>query len=655
MVVVVAVLAGGCDKLFGSGDDEGDDDVFADARPDVVPDAEPARFEIGGRVANLLGTGLILELDGGEQLTFDADATFAFDEARLDGADYTVTIATQPATQACVIRNGAGTIGADDIDDIEVECAVGTLRITEVSTCFFANVPCWVEVFNASTTDAENLSAYRLRSNASPRAGGTITTRSFLLPSLVIPPGGYAIVRGRGSDDLVDGLNLVNLLEGDLVPYWAANGFVELTKSDKTVDFVRFGSSATTPTTIGWNGAGAPAVPDTDVYGAVVARDAAATDTNAASNWTTRAFGTPGGVNDITLDADTDNDGIPDQAEVSGGRFAGLDLFAMGARTAQPDIFLEIDYMTSADPGVTPRQGALDKVVAAFAAHGIAVHPDVGSLISDYNLGGGNAVASSALIALGAFNGAANHYALKAANMDVRRQAYAHYAVFAEELTDVPAGTAGLAEVEGNDLVVALGFLNLASGTTANNNRLDNYQATTLMHELGHNLGLLHGGNEDANHKANYISVMNYLYSFAGLPTIGTDEGDRYRLFRAGAGCATAGEDNLTNSPTATTFVLDFSTGTSLPLAEGALLESAGLRRPNSAGGVDFNCSGAISGTVSVDVVAGITTLNDYDDWSNLELAFVRNGSGASAQVEVRFDHFTDELRPLADETGFRP
>lgn len=648
------VLLAGCDQLFGKGDDTGDDDVFIDAGEPTI-DAEPARFEIGGRVANLLGAGLVLELDGGEQLTFDEDMTFAFTETRLAGADYTVTIAAQPATQTCELRNGDGTIGTDDVDDIEVECAVGTLRITEVSTCFFANVPCWVEIFNTSTTDTENLSAYQLRSNASPRAGGTITVRSFTLPSLAIPPGGYALVRGRGSDDLVDGLNLVNLLEaGDLVPYWTENGFVELLKSSKTVDFVRFGTSNTNPTTIGWNGAGAPMVPATDVYGAVVARDATASDTNAGADWALRAFGTPGGVNDITSDADTDVDGIPDQAEMSGGRFAGLDLFAMGARTGQPDIFIEIDYMTSADPGVTPREGALDKLVAAFAARGIAVHPDVGSLISDYDLGGGNAVANSALISLGAFGGAANHYALKAANMDVRRQAYAHYAVFAEELTNVPDGTAGLAEVEGNDLVVALGFLNLPSGTTANNNRLDNYQATTLMHELGHNLGLLHDGNQDDNFKANYVSVMNYMYSFSGLPSIGTDEGDRYRLFRAGAGCDTTGESGLTNSPYTTTYIMSFSDGSSMPLTETALVETEGLRR-NGSTGVDFNCNDTIAGTVSVDVVAGLTTLNDHNDWANLKLDFVRTGTGASFLLDVQLDHFADEVRPLADESGFLP
>jgi hypothetical protein len=37
------------------------------------------------------------------------------------------------------------------------------------------------------------------------------------------------------------------------------------------------------------------------------------------------------------------------------------------------------------------------------------------------------------------------------------------------------------------------------------------------MHELGHNLGLDHGGDEDVNFKPNYISIMNYAFGATGL------------------------------------------------------------------------------------------------------------------------------------------
>ena len=48
------------------------------------------------------------------------------------------------------------------------------------------------------------------------------------------------------------------------------------------------------------------------------------------------------------------------------------------------------------------------------------------------------------------------------------------------------------------------------------------------MHELGHNLGLEHGGRDDGNYKPNYLSVMNYLYE-GGIPradSIGSNVAD---------------------------------------------------------------------------------------------------------------------------------
>jgi hypothetical protein len=42
-------------------------------------------------------------------------------------------------------------------------------------------------------------------------------------------------------------------------------------------------------------------------------------------------------------------------------------------------------------------------------------------------------------------------------------------------------------------------------------------QTGTFMHELGHTLGLSHGGEDGVNFKPNYPSVMNYLFQFPGV------------------------------------------------------------------------------------------------------------------------------------------
>jgi hypothetical protein len=39
-------------------------------------------------------------------------------------------------------------------------------------------------------------------------------------------------------------------------------------------------------------------------------------------------------------------------------------------------------------------------------------------------------------------------------------------------------------------------------------------QAAVFMHELGHTLGLDHGGNTPVNYKPNYLSIMNYAFQY---------------------------------------------------------------------------------------------------------------------------------------------
>jgi hypothetical protein len=188
---------------------------------------------------------------------------------------------------------------------------------------------------------------------------------------------------------------------------------------------------------------------------------------------------------------------------------------------------------------------------------------------------------------------------------------------------------------------------------------LINYQAGTLMHELGHNLGLRHGGGDDINRKPNYVSVMNYLYSPLGLPTIGRKEGDRFDIYQH---CSIYSVALLTNPPTGSpdSFVLDFSDGYSGDLVESSLLEADGLGRVDSED-VDYNCNGREDGPYARDLnddgKKGV--LMDHDDWSNLQIVFRRSFSGnengpwlflRQVAAPVAEDVLTDDVQPVSDE-----
>src|SRR5690606_8241169 len=91
-----------------------------------------------------------------------------------------------------------------------------------------------------------------------------------------------------------------------------------------------------------------------------------------------------------------------------------------------------------------------------------------------------------------------------------------HYVVFAHNYSSggVVTSSSGLGELFGDESMVSLGSFPGEVGTPF-------MRASTLMHELGHNLGLEHSGDQNGAVvgplKANYASVMSYRYQLWGL------------------------------------------------------------------------------------------------------------------------------------------
>jgi len=87
---------------------------------------------IGGTVAGLTGTGLVLQDNGVDSLTVATGATkFTFKTAVASGGKYAVTVQTQPANpaQTCAVTTGTGTASAN-VTSVAVGCTTNPVTAT---------------------------------------------------------------------------------------------------------------------------------------------------------------------------------------------------------------------------------------------------------------------------------------------------------------------------------------------------------------------------------------------------------------------------------------------------------------------------------------------------------------------------------------------
>jgi hypothetical protein len=89
-------------------------------------DVGSGSFTVGGTVSGLSGS-VVLQDNGGDQVTVAADGSFRFPTALAAGAAYAVTVGTEPAGQTCSVSGGSGTVAAADVTGVAVTCAPNAL------------------------------------------------------------------------------------------------------------------------------------------------------------------------------------------------------------------------------------------------------------------------------------------------------------------------------------------------------------------------------------------------------------------------------------------------------------------------------------------------------------------------------------------------
>lgn len=224
----------------------------------------------------------------------------------------------------------------------------------------------------------------------------------------------------------------------------------------------------------------------------------------------------------VTVEADTDGDSIPDSWEkqpIDFNKDNVDDLTLIGADYLKKDIYVEVDYMQ----GHRFSDAARDDVVAAFKKcpgsvedGPIKVHIEIDDT-EPIPIAHKNTIrvwSDFDTIKDDSFGTLEQKVSDNAKWALLSKKYCYHYCIFVHGIetwngTHWTTGASGFSEVYGNDFIVSLGI-----GFDGENGNRDQ-QAGTFMHELGHNLGLRHGGIDDINYKPNYLSIMNYLFTFS--------------------------------------------------------------------------------------------------------------------------------------------
>jgi probable HAF family extracellular repeat protein len=368
---------------------------------------------------------------------------------------------------------------------------------------------------------------------------------------------------------------------------------------------------------------------------------------------------------------DTDGDGLYDVWESPGGGIdvnqdgiIDLDLYKRGARYDRKDIFVEIDIME----GYGPSDNALKMVIDAFAkvpdkyinnpdgAKGINLvieHNDIPipydpflpekpwmrfqEIKKEY---------------FGTYEERENHpnaeYLLEAKALAYR------YAIWASRFG--LEGESGIAEnaqgAGGNDFLITLGGFEIQKRND------DRVQAGTFMHELGHTLGLQHGGIDSINYKPNYISVMNYSWQTPHIK--GEQENLNWRLDYSRQELPPLIEDQLWEAKGFGALYDHYPDSIYVPFSNiGVSDVMLAVMYPYTP--VDWDGDGDVSGFASRPL--DLNDLNEeskpspgeilwgYDDWSNLKYNFRKSrdfknipGSLNEVNIESSANAMTPEI-----------
>jgi hypothetical protein len=318
---------------------------------------------------------------------------------------------------------------------------------------------------------------------------------------------------------------------------------------------------------------------------------------------------------------DEDGDGIPNEWEEKGIDInnddeVDLDLPSLGSNPYHKDVFLGIDYMEHHKPF----DKSISDLIAAFndapllnpdGTNGIRLYVNADDHIPHRNYV--RTDIEYPLIKSEFFGTMEERSDPNAENLLSAKEAIFHYAVFGHS-----GGTSGC-QWEQKCKNMFITFTDPRDNET-HATGTEFLQAAALMHELGHNFGLFHGGFEaekDVDNKANYLSLMHAAFLY-----------DVPLLDYSGCELPPLDENNLSEQE---------GIGRSCPEGRMTVFYSLWMTITPTGVLVDWNHDGDFDDTgviADINRDGKLTILHGHDDWSKLKFGKLITASTASSEQQ---------------------
>ncbi len=152
-------------------------------------------YSVGGTVSGLAGSGLVLQNNGGDDLSISDNGSFTFTEAVANESGYAVTIKTQPRafSQACTVSNGSGTINKSHIGSVMVSCVTLSPRFVIDSSGKFAY---------AANYNSNSISVYKIEDTGALTAVMAVAAGTNPDYVTIDPSGKFAYASNTGSGNI---------------------------------------------------------------------------------------------------------------------------------------------------------------------------------------------------------------------------------------------------------------------------------------------------------------------------------------------------------------------------------------------------------------------------------------------------------------------